>query len=44
MIFWKNDGEYLPILDIGFRFHFTTYIIHNGTSILWIELAYGSIF
>ena len=27
--FGKKDGEYLPIYDVGFRFHFTTYLIYN---------------
>ena len=40
--FGKRDGEYLPILDIGFRFHLTTYMIHNLVSILWIEMGFGS--
>lgn len=40
--FGKNDGEYLPIHDVGFRFHFTTYLIHNSVSILWFYLGYNS--
>ncbi len=38
----KKDGEYLPIFDIGFRFHLATYIIHNGITLLWIGLNFGS--
>ena len=32
--FGRKDGEYLPIYDVGFRFHLTTYLIHNGISLL----------
>ena len=40
--FGRKDGEYLPIFDVGFRFHLTTYIVHNGISLLWIGLNFGS--
>lgn len=40
--FGRKDGEYLPIYDVGFRFHLTTYLIHNGLSLLWIGLGFGS--
>uniref|UniRef100_UPI004048EA0B hypothetical protein n=1 Tax=Mariniflexile sp. TaxID=1979402 RepID=UPI004048EA0B len=40
--FGRKDGEYLPIYDVGFRFHLTTYLIHNGISLLWIVLGFGS--
>ncbi|MCC7332748.1 MAG: hypothetical protein IT232_09085 [Flavobacteriales bacterium] len=40
--FGRKDGEYLPIYDIGFRFHLTTYLIHNGISLLWIGFGLGS--
>lgn len=40
--FGRKDGEYLPIFDVGFRFHLTTYLIHNGISLLWIGLGLGS--
>ncbi|PID91512.1 MAG: hypothetical protein CSA96_08015 [Bacteroidetes bacterium] len=40
--FGKKDAEYLPILDIGFRFHFSTYLIHNSISLLWIGLGFAS--
>ena len=40
--FGKGESEYLPIYDIGFRFHLTTFMIHNSISILWIGLGYGS--
>ncbi len=41
-VFGMKDGEYLPIFDIGFRFHLCTYIIHNSISLLWIALGFGS--
>lgn len=40
--FGRKDGEYLPIYDVGFRFHLTTYVIHIGISLLWILLGFGS--
>ena len=40
--FGKKDGEYLPIYDVGFRFHFTTYLIHNAISELWFVFGYNS--
>ena len=40
--FGRKDEEYLPIYDVGFRFHLTTYLIHNGISLLWIGLGFGS--
>lgn len=40
--FGRQDGEYLPIYDVGFRFHLTTYLIHNGISLLWIGLGLGA--
>lgn len=40
--FGRKDVEYLPIYDVGFRFHLTTYLIHNGISLLWIGLGFGS--
>lgn len=33
--FGKKDGDYLPIYDVGFRFHFATFLIHNTISLLW---------
>ena len=41
-IFGKKDGEYLPIFDIGFRFHLMTYIIHNAVSMLWLAMGLGA--
>ena len=40
--FGKKDGDYLPIFDVGFRFHLATYIVHNVISLLWIGLGFGS--
>lgn len=40
--FGRKDGEYLPIYDVGFRFHLTTYLIHNGISLMWIGFGLGS--
>lgn len=40
--FGRKEGDYLPINDVGFRFHLTTYLIHNGFSLLWIRLGLGS--
>lgn len=42
--FGRKDGEYLPIHDVGFRFHLTTYLIHIGISLLWIGLGFGSVY
>jgi hypothetical protein len=36
--FGKKDGNYLPIYDVGFRFHCTTYLVHNSVSALWAIL------
>lgn len=40
--FGKKDGEYLPFYDVGFRFHFTTYLIHNLISLLWFVFDFNS--
>ena len=40
--FGRKDGEYLPIYDVGFRFHATTYLIHNLISVLWFKLNFNS--
>lgn len=40
--FGKKEGDYLPIYDVGFRFHFVTFIIHNGISELWLLLGFAS--
>ena len=41
--FGKKEGEYLPIFDVGFRFHLTTYLVHNGIFLLWIGLGFGAV-
>lgn len=33
--FGKKDGNYLPIYDVGFRFHLTIYLIYNVISEGW---------
>ncbi|HUH25165.1 MAG TPA: hypothetical protein VLY87_00930 [Flavobacterium sp.] len=33
--FGQKDGNYLPISDVGFRFHLTTFLVHNIISELW---------
>lgn len=40
LFFGKKDYEYLPIFDIGFRFHLSTFLTFNGLSILWF--IYGT--
>jgi len=34
-VFGKRDYESLPISDVGFRFHLTTYLVCNGIAELW---------
>lgn len=41
-IIGKKDGEYLPIFDVGFRFHFTTFLIFSVISELWFILGLNS--
>ena len=33
--FGRKDNIYLPIYDVGFRFHLTTYLVYNTISELW---------
>jgi len=40
--FGKKDRKYLPIYDVGFRFHLTTYLVHNIISELWFILGFNS--
>jgi len=42
--FGKKDYEYLPIYDIGFRFHFATYLGYHFISILWLYYNFQSVF
>lgn len=41
-VFGKKDREHLPIYDVGFRFHLTTYLIHNIISELWFVFGFNS--
>ncbi len=38
----RKEYEYLPIYDIGFRFHFSTFLAHNTVSILWFVVGFES--
>lgn len=40
--FGKEDADYLPILDVGFRFHLTTFLVHNVISYLWFTFGFAS--
>ena len=40
--FGRKEYEYLPIYDIGFRFHLSTFLAHNLISILWFTFAFES--
>ncbi len=40
--FGKKEHEYLPIYDIGFRFHLATFFGHNTISILWFLFGFES--
>ena len=40
--FGKKEYEYLPIYDIGFRFHLSTFLTHNIISILWFQFSFES--
>ena len=40
--FGKRDWMYLPIYDVGFRFHLATYLTHNAVSELWFILGFNS--
>jgi hypothetical protein len=41
-IFGRKDYESLPIYDIGFRFHLTTFIICNGVAEILFLLKFNS--
>lgn len=41
--FGKKDGTYLPIYDIGFRFHLATFVVHNVVSALWLLSGNASV-
>ena len=40
--FGKKDKEFLPIFDIGFRFHFVTYIVYILISEIWFLMRFAS--
>ncbi len=40
--FGKKDKEFLPIFDIGFRFHFVTYIVFTLISEMWFLMGFAS--
>ena len=40
--FGKKEYEYLPIYDIGFRFHLFIFLAHNLISVLWFVFAFES--
>ncbi len=40
--FGRKEYEYLPIYDIGFRFHLSTFIAHNVVSIFWFAFGFES--
>ncbi len=39
-LFGKRDYETLPLYDIGFRFHFVTYLLFNTVSVLWFLFGF----
>lgn len=40
--FGKRDYESLPLYDIGFRFHFVTYLLFNIVSAAWFLFDFHS--
>ncbi|WP_353128402.1 hypothetical protein [Parapedobacter pyrenivorans] len=42
LYFGRKDGAYLPVYDVGFRFHFVTYLVHNLISVLWFAFGLNS--
>lgn len=40
--FGRKEYEYLPIYDIGFRFHLATFLAHNVVSLLWFVFTFES--
>jgi len=40
--FGSKEYEELPIYDIGFRWHLTTFIVHNSISVLWFVFDFQS--
>lgn len=42
VFFGKKDRVDLPIYDVGFRFHFATFLSHNIVSFTWFLLGFSS--
>lgn len=42
-IFGKRDHEYLPLYDVGFRFHFAAYLVFMAVSLLWFYFDFNSV-
>lgn len=42
LYFGQKDGKYLPVLDLGFRFHLATFLVHNVISYLWLVSGFAS--
>ena len=40
--FGRKEYENLPIYDIGFRFHLSTFLAHNLISVFWFLLGFES--
>jgi len=40
--FGRKEYEFLPIFDIGFRFHLFTFLAHNLVSVLWFVFGFQS--
>ena len=41
-IFGIKDRAYLPIYDVGFRFHLANFLVHNTISELWFVFGFNS--
>ncbi|WP_256004441.1 hypothetical protein [Pedobacter deserti] len=40
--FGRKQGEFLPIFDVGVRFHFSTYIVYHVVAELWFAFGLNS--
>lgn len=40
--FGKKDRAFLPVYDVGFRFHLIVYLIHNILSELWFVFGFNA--
>ncbi len=38
----KKDNQELPIYDLGFRFHLSTFLVYHAISIIWIISGAGN--